>query len=188
MENEIETLDSPNEAEPETESEGEGKEEEPQYSDRERKLFARTKKSEGEIKVLKDQLKKYEQKPESDKSQSNEPDYAKIAFLEQRGISHPDDQKIVQDEAARLKLPLTDILAMAHIKSKLETLKDQRESMDGQKGLGRGKGSGNTKGDVDYWLAKGETPDDQELAQKVIAARIKKETDGNKFSNDLYTG
>jgi hypothetical protein len=192
MANEIENADSLNgdenvNSEIDGQSEEDNsKESEPEYSERERKLFERVKKSEGEKKILREQLKKY-QPSETSVTQSNEPDYAKIAFLEQRGISHPDDQKIVQDEASRLKLPLTDILQMAHIKSKLETTKDQRESQDGMP-KGKGKGSGTTKGDVDYWLAKGETPDDQELAEKVIAARIHKETQGNKFSEELYTG
>ena len=76
---------------------------------------------------------------------------------------------------------------MAHIKSQLETNKDQREA---QAGMPKGKGtaSGKTQADVDYWLAKGETPDDLELAGKVIEARIKKETQGNKFSDILFTG
>ncbi len=133
-------------------------------------------------KELKAKLSEYEAK----KVESNEPDYARLAFLEQRGITHPDDQKIVQDEATRLKLPLTDILAMKHIKTQLDTNKDQRDAVAGMP-KGRGKGGGQTQADVDYWLAKGETPDDQDLAEKVIEARIKKETSGNKFSDELYT-
>lgn len=163
------------------------KEDEPVYSETERKLFERVKKSEGEKKILREQLKKYQSPEKSVESQSNEPDYAKIAFLEQRKIDHPDDQKLVQDEANRLKLPLTDILQMAHIKSKLAENKDQREAQSGMP-KGKGSGGGKTQADIDYWLAKGETPDDQELAAKVIEARIQKEVQGHKFADDLFTG
>ena len=118
---------------------------------------------------------------------SNEPDYAKLAFLEQRGLTNPDDQKMVQDEAERLKMPLTDILGMDHIKSKLKSAKDQRDAESGMP-KGKGRGSGKTQQNVDYWLAKGETPDDLELASKVIDARMHKEKQSNKFADELYSG
>ena len=119
--------------------------------------------------------------------QSNEPDYARLAYLETKSINHPDDQKIVQDEAVRLKLPLTDILAMEHIKSRLEANKDARNAQAGMP-KGKGRSGGVTQNDVEYWLAKGETPQgDQELAEKVIDARMGKEKQ-NKFSDELYTG
>jgi hypothetical protein len=141
-----------------------------------------------EFEEFKNLPKEEEKKAEPEKPEkSNEPDYAKLAFLEQRGLTHPDDQKLVHDEAARLKLPLTDVLGMAHIKSQLETAKDQREALAGMP-KGGGSASGKTQQDVDYWLAKGETPDDLELGAKVIAARIQKEKQASKFSDDLYTG
>ncbi len=152
----------------------------------------------GELEIQIADLKKpkEESKPQDkieNKSQSNEPDYAKLAFLETKGITHPDDQKTVQDEAERLKLPLTDILGMEHIKSKLALVKDQRESQAGMpKGTGRGKGT--TQDNVDYWIDKKksdgtfDTPDDLDLAAKVIEARIKKEEKANMFSDELYTG
>jgi hypothetical protein len=158
-------------------------------SGKNKQLFERAKKAEGFEKNAEGHWIKT-QKPEAPPlpvPQSNEPDYAKLAFLETKGIAHPDDQKLVQDEALRLKLPLTDILGMEHIKSKLQIAKDQREAQAGMP-KGRGSASGKTQNDVDYWLAKGETPDDQELGQKVIEARIQKEKQGNKFSDELYTG
>ncbi len=157
-----------------------------------KQLFERAKKAETEARELKQFKAEAEAKKEVDKTslqdinKSNEPDYARLAFLEQRGLSHPDDQKLVQDEAARLKLPLTDVLNMGHIKSQLETNKDQRESLAGMP-KGRGNATGKNQQDVDYWLQKGETPDDLELAEKVIDARIKKEQSGNKFSDIMFT-
>jgi hypothetical protein len=148
-------------------------------------LFERAKKSETEVKELREQLKRLSGDKDIEKPQSNEPDYAKLAFLESKGISHPDDQKIIQDEASRLKLPLTDILAMEHIKTRLASQKDQREA---QAGMPKGKGtnSGKTQQDVDYWLAKGETPDDLDLAEKVIEAKMLQVKKANKFSDELY--
>jgi hypothetical protein len=123
----------------------------------------------------------------------NEPDYSKMALLEGRGFTHPDDQKWIMDEATRLKLPLTDILQMEHAKAKLQSSKEQREAMDGMP-KGRGKGGGQTQNEVDYWVDRVkpdgtyETPEDHDLAIKVINARIAKESKKSQFSDTLYTG
>jgi hypothetical protein len=156
-------------------------EEREELTEREKQFLARAKKAESKLKEIKSS--KGEDKPELKQPNKNqdEPDYARLAFLEQRKISHPDDQKMVVDEAARLKLPLTDILGMDYIKSRLKNAQDQRES---QEAIPRGKGrsSGNTKNDVDYWIANGKTPDDVELAEKVIDARMKKDTSQSMFA------
>ncbi len=165
-------------------------------SGKNKQLFERAKKAEGfeknaEGHWVKTQKPEVKIEPPLPKPQSNEPDYAtKLAvktYLNQKGYDHPDDQKWIQDEAKRLKMLPDEILEMEHVKNHLTTSKDQREA---QAGLPRGRGSasGKTQQDVDYWLAKGETPDDQELAEKVIDARIAKEKQGNKFSDELYTG
>ena len=159
-----------------------------------KQLYHRAKTAEGftydktENKWIKKEVKP-EVKPNETKKETktDEPDYAKIAFLEQRGLTNIEDQKLVQDEAERLKMPLTDILGMEHIISKLKTAKDTREANDGMP-KGRGKSGGQSQHDVDYHLAKGTTPDDLELAEKVINARIKQESVANKFSDELYTG
>jgi hypothetical protein len=123
--------------------------------------------------------------------QLNEPDYAKLAYLESRGIKHPDDQKIVRDEANRLKLPLTDVLGMEHIQTKLKKSQTQREAEDGMP-QGSGKPKGGNKGAVDYWVDRKnpdgtyETPTDTELAEKVIDARLKKDKASSQFSDILY--
>ena len=122
----------------------------------------------------------------------SEPDYGRLAYLQSRGITHPDDQKIAQDEADRLKLPLTDVLEMEHIKAKLRTSTETREAQEGMP-RGGNRSGGTTQHDVAHWVDKRgsdgqfETPDDQELAEKVIDARMKKES-SNKFSDSLYTG
>jgi len=161
-----------------------------------RQLYQRAKKAEGfeYNKETKEWVKKEaKEKKENPKPniespiKSNEPDYAKLAFLEQRGIINKEDQKLIQDEAERLKMPLTDILSMEHIKSQLKNAKDQREASEGTP-KGRGKSGSSSQKDIDYWLAKNKTPEDQELAEKVIEARMKKEESGNKFSDELFTG
>lgn len=150
-----------------------------------KKLKAEANKAETEAKKSKEN-----ETPKNDE-QSDEPDYARLAFLEGKGIKHPDDQKIVQDEATRLKLPLTDILGMEHIKSKLKDAKDQREA---EKGMpeGSGKSSSGNKTSVEYWKNKKDKDGNYlnsgnlELDNKVIDARVKKEKSDNMFSEQLF--
>jgi len=138
---------------------------------------------------------KVEEKPKAKakEEKSNEPDYAKLAFLKGEKVDNSDDIKLVLDEAERLKLPLTDILNMKHIKSQLKDNKDQREA-EGGSPKGKGKSGGSASSEVDYWIDKKnpdgtyKTPEDQELAGKVINARIKKEESKNMFSEELFTG
>lgn len=147
------------------------------------------KKAENRIVALKKEKKDLEkelksQKPEVsdenlEKTQSNEPDYAKIAFLKGEGVKHPDDQKYVQEEAERLKMPLTDILQMEHVKNKMRDDQNQRNAQENMPDKG-GRG-GKTQQDVDYWVQKGELPKDQELAEKVVNAKIAKDDSRQMF-------
>jgi hypothetical protein len=158
-----------------------------------KQLFARAKKAEGFeqdsegkwVKVEKPQPP--EAKPEEKKP--NEPDYLdKIdkLTLKSEGISHPDDQKIVLAEAKRLNLSVEEIVGMEHIKAKLKTASEQREAEAGMPD-GKGKPSGTNKSSVEYWVDKKnpdgtyKTPDDPELATKVIDARVHKEEVSSMF-------
>lgn len=140
-------------------------------------------------KTLKAELKGYKEKEEQAKQEPekvNEPDYAKLGFLNSVQVTHPDDQQIIIDEANRLKLPLTDVLQMEHLKAKLQKQRDQREAQDGTPS-GSGKGSSKSMKTVDYWLAKGGLPDDQELAEQVVEARMQV-SKGKKFADELFAG
>ena len=137
-------------------------------------------------KELLENIKNEDKTPQKNEIQTNEPDYAKLAYLRTAGIENSDDVKIVMEEANRLKMSLTDILGMEHIKSKLQTNKDTREAKLGMP-AGSNRGSSGYKGDVDYWVKNGGLPDDQELAEKVIEKRIGKES-GSHFSEILFTG
>lgn len=151
-----------------------------EVEDKNRQLFERAKKAEGF--ELKDGTWVKPEKPGADTS--NEPDYAKLGYLNSVQVNHPDDQKIVIDEANRLKLPLTDVLQMEHIKAKLQNLRLTREA---QEGMPSGSHPGGAKGmkDVDYWLAKGGMPHEQELAEKVLEARLQ-QSRGSKFSDSMF--
>lgn len=149
-------------------------------------------KYETEVESIKKELE--ELKGKSVKTEPNKPnnenkdevDYSKIAYLNSVDVKHPDDQKIVAEEAERLKLPLTDVLNMPHMKEQLKAAHNQRKV---EEGIPKGDGTpgSKTKGDVDYWVNKKNkdgsyvTPEDSELAAKVIEARMKREDSKNMF-------
>ena len=140
-----------------------------------------------EIKDLKKSETKKETEEAPQKPQSNEPDYAKLAFLNGKGLDHADDVSLVLKESERLKLPLTDILGMKHIQAQLQDAKDGRASQAALP-TGNGKAGGNTQNDVEYCIAKGELPKDQDLAAKVVNAKISAHQKFNQWSDELYTG
>lgn len=146
---------------------------------------ARAEQLEVENGSLKRDLKKAQKlkEPEvtQEKTQTNEPDYSRIAYLNSVQVTHADDQKAVMEEAERLKLPLTDVLNMEHMQSRLKSMQNERAVKDGVP-TGSGRTGEGHKGEVEYYLAHpDETPDDLELHNKVIDARMKQQTQGNKF-------
>lgn len=113
-------------------------------------------------------------------------DYSRLAYLNSVDVRHPDDQKAIMDEAERLKLSLTDVLNMPHMKEQLKQAKNQRAVEEGMP-KGDGTSSARTKGDVDYWVNKTDkdgnfiTPQDPALASKVIEARMRNESSSSMF-------
>jgi hypothetical protein len=128
-----------------------------------------------------------EVKPNKPKETSSEPDRMDKLELRQLGVDNPDDMQMVIDEAKLIKKDVLEVAGMDYMKAKLTASKNQRKA---EAGMPKGKGDTNskTKADVDYWIAKGETPSDPDLAEKVINARMAKEEQGSKFSDELYTG
>jgi len=164
-----------------------------------KQLYARAKRAEGfeYNNSKKDWVKKEPEKRESDTKpeelqKSNEPDYTKEliikTFLKSEGVDHPDDQKIILDEAKRLKMEdkIGEVAQMEHIQAKIKTNKEKREVGDAMPS-GKGKSGGDFKGEIDYWVDRRnpdgsyQTPEDTELAGKVIDARVRKEKAGNQF-------
>lgn|SRR3990167_6071252 len=145
---------------------------------------------EQKLKEYENKLKGFEnsQPPNGGKAQSGEPDYARLAFLNSIGVNHPDDQKEVIDEAERLKLPLTDVLGMEHVKARIEAARSQRDS---QAAMPRGTGRTGTmtKDSVEYYIEHPDiVPEDLELHNKVIDAKLKKIEDSSKFSATPFIG
>jgi len=137
---------------------------------------------------LKKEIKTYKKEAEPQRTRSDEPDYAQLAYLASQQINDADDQKMIMSEADKLKLPLTEVLKMDYMREKLQVSHNQRVAEGGSpSGLGRKGGA--SKGDVDYYLANPDiTPPDLKLHNEVIDARIKREHEDNMFSKVPFIG
>lgn len=190
IEHNTEEVVKPTEEAPQEEQQEE--EETPDWEAKAKELEAEATKykrmAEQRAKKLEDLKNNLEDKPKEKAPQQQEPDYAKLAFLNSQNVIDADDQKMVLNEANRLKLPLTDVLAMEHVKTNLKANADQRESQaNTPKGSGRsGKA---TPADVDYYLEHpDEVPPSQELHEKVIEAKMNKIKNDSKFSDVPFIG
>ena len=126
-------------------------------------------------------FKTKEVKTESKTTESNEPNYGRLAYLASKGITHPDDIKVIEDYEKRSKEPLTEVIDMEHIKTRLKVNQDARTAQGGMP-AGSQRAGGTTQHDVDYWVQKGTgLPDDQALAEKVVETRMGKDSSHRKF-------
>ena len=122
--------------------------------------------------------------PNTPATQTKGFDYAQKAYLKASGIQADefDFVKEVMDGTGK-----SDIDAVLGSKYFQAELKERREVNTTAEATPTGtKRAGNqTRNDVDYWLAKGETPkDNPELARKVVNARIAAAKTKSQFSDE----
>jgi len=168
------------------------KEEATALEENNKQLYTRTKKAEGfeYNEEKKEWIKK--EKPEAKTelevkkpNETNEPDYGKLAvntFLKSEGVDTKEDQDFVIAEAKRLQKDITEIVGMKYIKETLKDKKDQREA-ESAAPENKERGTGTTSNDVDYWINKKELPKDQELAAKVVNAKMKTDASQKMFDD-----
>ena len=134
-----------------------------------------------------DPEKKGDKKPKSGESDNSAKalENSQRALLNSMGYKLDKQQEYVLEAASKYKQDISEILNDDFHKSKLKAISDTHEAQDGMS-KGQGKGGGN-KGSLEYYLAKGEAPNDPELRDKYFEAREKAETNKNMFSDELYT-
>ncbi len=161
-----------------------------------KQLYARAKKAEGfeqkDGKWVKKEVKPKETKPEANKPDELDKsdkalEIAQRALLNSSGYKASEQQDYVFEQAEKLKIDVSEIVNDDYHKSKLKAIKDKLE-VQGNMPRGGGKGGGGASDSVEYWIAKGELPPDQELAEKVVEAKKKNESGKKQFSDTLYVG
>jgi hypothetical protein len=146
-----------------------------------KQLYERAKKAEAEAKELRS--KTTAQSPKPDIYDTDRLDRLELTAT---GVKNPDDQKLVLDEAKRLKLPISEIANMEYMQAKLKANQEARDVKDGLPNGTRRAGT-MSKQDVEYYLANPDKrPDNQELAEKVLSAKQAREKSTNQFSDMMF--
>src|SRR3990167_5978034 len=128
MANETETLDSPNEETGEVESES--NDDATVLKEKNRQLFERAKKAEGELKEMKAKRPEAPKEPESQPKESSELDYGQKAFLKASGLSGADEIQLAKDFAKRTGEPLDMVVEDDIFKARLEKLRTTKANTE----------------------------------------------------------
>ena len=142
---------------------------------------------------LKEAAEEQKKAEEAEKAKPSEPkpkskkegfDYAEKAYLKVSKIT-PDEYPLVQDwlENSNCK-DIEEVMENSRFQNELIALREQKASVDAvPKGTKRSAQSSRDK--VDYWLAKGEMPpaDQINLRREYVNAKLKRETDKSKFTD-----
>lgn len=126
--------------------------------------------------------------PKKEAPKSGDLDYGQKAYLVASGIKGEEERKLVTEFMENTGKSLEDVVENKFFQAELKELREGKASADavpkGSKRTGQ-----SSKDSVDYWLAKGEmpenTPENQELRRKIVNERYKRETSTNKFASNM---
>ena len=136
-------------------------------------------------KVLKQKLaeKEVEAKKVSktfEKKKSDELDYAQKAYLRSSGIE-PNEFDFVNKQIQESGMELEKILENGYFQHQLKEHRDAKAVLKATPS-GNNRGSGeSSKNSVDYWLNKGELPEDPKLRAEVVSERYNREKSSQGF-------
>jgi len=122
----------------------------------------------------------------AEQSQNKEFDYVEKLFLKANGISK-DEYEFVKEMRATTGKSIDELIDNRFFQSELKELRNEKAAKDAIPSSSRR--AGNTARDSeDYWLNKGELPEDPELRRKVVNAKIKRESSKSMFSDNPVIG
>jgi hypothetical protein len=124
--------------------------------------------------------KQEEQTPEP-KPKSDELDYGQKAFLVANDIKAQDEIKLVQAVMKDTGKSLEQVLESKYFQAEIKEMREKKQTDDATPSKSN-RSNNSAKNDVDYWIAKGELPDDVELRRKVVNARIDRDSKKNPFA------
>ena len=134
-----------------------------------------------------EQPKEEVKEPLKESSQPN-PDYDKL-FLEVRQVTEEEDKEFVQTWAKNSGQTLEATLKDESVISKLAAMKAERVVATASSVTSK-RSSNSAPDEVQYHLAKneqtGEMPKDQDLAAKVVNAKMAKEEKAHTFSDEMF--
>lgn len=153
-----------------------------------KQLFERAKKAEGEIKELK--IKKEPEKSSVMIPEKKPDEFGLLqkTYLRAAGVVAEDEIELARDLQKKTGLDWDKLVDDDFFKAKLENLRTSKANADATSNIRGGQGSSAAKNTVEYWLGKGEappkTPENRKLRADLMRALMNKEKEGKKFYND----
>lgn len=134
----------------------------------------------------KDSSKKEEVKEPPADNKSGELDKGDKALLVAYGIKGADEFALAKSWINRTGDEIDSMVEDDIFQAKLTKLREAKASTDAVP-KGNKRGTGTAKGDVDFWVAKGELPpntaENQQLRRDVVAARLKASSSASNFAD-----
>lgn len=117
-------------------------------------------------------------------SQTKDFDYGQLAYLSAKGIESDTELELVEQIMKDTGKELKEVANSKHTQGLIKELKEA-EAVKNATPASPKRGATPTHDTVDYWLAKGALPpeDQTQLRRDVVNARIKQETSGNPFTS-----
>ena len=126
------------------------------------------------------------EKPPVAESKPGELDKGDRALLVAYGIKGADEFALAKSWISRTGDEIDSMVDDDIFQAKLTKLREAKASTEAIP-KGNKRGSGTVKGDVDYWVAKGEmppnTPENQQLRRDVVAAKLKASSSASNFAD-----
>lgn len=198
MDNENENLDSQNQ-----ENADDNLSDADALKEKNKQLFSRAKKAEGELKEFKDkfsimekEISELKEKPKTKKSD----DFGLLekAFLKASGIIDLEEIELVKKWHEDTKKPVDELVDHPFVKAELEQLRTAKANQTATSDIkGEGGSGGGAKDTPEYWIAKAtinsegklafpdDLPNDRKLRAKIADKLIQSQKEGGKkFYND----
>lgn len=113
-------------------------------------------------------------------------DYAERAYIRSEGIVG-DELRLVEDWVKDTGKKIEDVILNTRFQSELKDFRDNKASKEAIPS-GSKRSSTSAKDETAYWVAKGEmpenTPENRELRQKIVNAKIKEKGSGDVFTKN----
>ena len=113
------------------------------------------------------------------------PDYAKLAYLETKGVTDEEDIAYIENLEKNSGKNLKELFTANWFQADLKERKEAREAKTAIP-QGSRRSSGKPADEIGYYQAKGEMPpkDKPELQRAYVNAKIKADSSGSKFSDN----
>lgn len=142
---------------------------------------ARARELEGRLKRAEKKLSRSESETSTKApSKTGEFDYGQKAFLVANGVKSADEMKLVKEIMSNTGRTLDQVLESKYFTAELNEMREMKKSQDAIPSNSK-RTSQSGRDTVDYWIAKGELPEDRDLRSKVVKAKWKSSSSVNPF-------